>query len=101
MTAVLPALYLLAMGQGLFLAFALLSSRQPGTRTAHRLMAALLGVAVLVIGHAWLGENGMYRSYPHSIGAIWTLGLLVGPLLYLYLGSLLFGRAVAGRAWLH
>lgn len=101
MNSLLSLLYLLAIGQGLFLAAALVLGRQPALRTANRLLAALLLICVAVIGHAWLGLHGLYRQYPHSAGAIWTLGLAVGPLLYLYLGSLLFDRAVKGRALLH
>jgi AraC-like DNA-binding protein len=98
---ILSALYLLAIGQGLFLAIALLAASEKAPRTANRLLAALLAISSAIILHAWLGVQGLYASYPHSIGAIWTLGLLVGPLLYLYFGSLLFDRPLGRRAWLH
>jgi AraC-like DNA-binding protein len=100
-TTILSFLFLLAIGQGLFLATALLSERQPELRIANRLLSALLVVCVVIIGHTWLGIHQLYRAYPHSALAIATLGLLVGPLLYLYLGSMLFDRPLGPRAWLH
>lgn len=100
-TTILSVLFVLAIGQGLFLALALLTAREPAVRNANRLLAALLLVSVLVILHAWLGLYDLYGQYPHSIGALWTLGLLVGPLLYLYFGSLLFVRKLERRALLH
>ena len=91
----------MAIGQGLFLAIALLASRETALRQANRLLAALLLVSSLIIAHAGLALHQLVARYPHSIGAIWTLGLLVGPLLYLYIGSLLFDRALTRRALLH
>ena len=100
-TSTLSLLLLMAIGQGLFLAAALLLSRQPAVRGANRLLSALLLVCVAIIGHAWLGINGLYQTYPHSALAVATLGLLAGPLLYLYLGSMLFDRALGWRQFLH
>lgn len=100
-TTILSCLFLLAIGQGLFLAAALLSARQRQLRSANRLLSALLLACVAIIGHAWLGIHHLYRDYPHSALAIVTLGLLVGPLLYLYLGCMLFDRPLGVRAGLH
>ena len=100
-TTVLSFLFLLAIGQGLFLAAALLSARQRQMRTANRLLSALLLACAAIIGHAWLGIHGLYTAHPHSALAIATLGLLAGPLLYLYLGRMLFDRPLDRRAWLH
>lgn len=100
-TTVLSLLFLLAIGQAGFLMFALLASRQREVRTANRLMAALLLGCIAVIGHAWLGIQGLYSTYPHSANAIATLGLLPGPLLYLYLRTMLFDRPLARRELLH
>lgn len=97
----LSLILLLAMGQGVFLAIALLAARQAGLRGANRLLAGLLLGSVAVIGHAWLGINRLYTSYPHSALAIATIGLLSGPLLYLYLRSALTERRLAARDWLH
>lgn len=101
MHAALSLLLLLAMGQGVFLALALLAARQAELRGANRLLAALLLGSVAVIGHAWLGINHLYTRYPHSALAIATIGLLSGPLLYLYLRSALTERRLAVRDWLH
>jgi AraC-like DNA-binding protein len=101
LTTILSGLYLLAIGQGLFLAMALLATREPAIRTANRLLAVLLVLSSAVIFHTWLELQNLSGSYPHSIGAIWTLGLLVGPLLYLYFGRLLFDRPLDRRALLH
>lgn len=99
--SVLSWLFLLAIGQAAFLVLALLSSRQAEVRSANRLLSALLLACVAVIFHAWLGIKGLYAAYPHSANAIMTVGLLAGPLLYLYLRSMLFERPLAPRALLH
>lgn len=101
MQTALSLILLLAMGQGVFLAIALLAARQTGMRGANRLLAGLLLGSVAVIGHAWLGINRLYTSYPHSALAIATIGLLSGPLLYLYLRTALTERRLAARDWLH
>lgn len=98
---ILSFLFVFAIGQGLFLSAALLSARQPELRTANRLLSALLLACVAIIGHAWLGIHGLYHAYPHSALAIATLGLLVGPLLYLYLRSMLYDRPLRRRDLLH
>lgn len=105
MTAIVDKLldwvFLLAIGQALFLIGALLSSRQREVRSANRLLASLLLVCCAVIFHAWLGLNGLYSLYPHSALAIAPLGLLVGPLLYLYLRAMLFDTPLGRRSLLH
>jgi AraC-like DNA-binding protein len=98
---ILSFLFLFAIGQGLFLSAALLSARQAELRSANRLLSALLLACVAIIGHAWLGIHALYTAYPHSALAIATLGLLAGPLLYLYLRSMLFNRPLGRRALLH
>ena len=70
-------------------------------RSANLLLSCLLLVCCVVIFHAWLGLNGLYADYPHSALAIVTLGLLAGPLLYLYLRSILFDRPLGWRALGH
>lgn len=91
LSTILAGLFLLAIGQGLFLGAALMGAR-PELRSANRLLSALLLICVAVIGHAWLGINRLYHEYPHSALAVMPLGLAVGPLLYLYLGKMLFDR---------
>lgn len=98
---VLSWLFLFAIGQGLFLSVALVSIRRSEIRTANYLLSALLLVFAIIIGHAWLGLHHLYHQYPHSIQSISTLGLAVGPLLYLYLRAMLFDRPLGRRASLH
>lgn len=94
-------LFLLAMCQAAWLAMALLAMPQPEMRSANRLLSTLLLVCAIIIGHAWLGSKGLYAAYPHSAMAITTLGLAVGPLLYLYLDAALCGRRLDRRALRH
>ena len=94
-------LFLLAIGQALLLIGGLLSSRQREVRVANYLLSGLLLVCCAVIFHAWLGLNRLYADYPHSALSIATLGLLTGPLLYLYLRSILFDTPFGWRALLH
>jgi AraC-like DNA-binding protein len=101
LTPLLAWLFVLAMGQTVFLSVSLLSARQPEMRTANRLLSALLLTFAAILGHAWLGLNHLYRQYPHSAMAIVTLGLAVGPLLYLYLHAMLSDRPLGRRALLH
>lgn len=99
--AMLSWLFLLAIGQAFLMAATLLSVRQPEMRTANRLLSALLLVFAAIIGHNWLGLNHLYRQYPHSALAIVTLGLVVGPLQYLYLHAMLSDQKLGRRALLH
>jgi len=113
MTTILSGLFLLAIGQGLFLAVALLSLavRRPAVatpnvraadvRASNVLLALLLLLCTVVVGHAWLGIQGLYRVYPHSALAVLPLGLATGPLLYLYLRSALSGRPFTRRQLPH
>lgn len=94
-------LFLAAIAQAVFLSIALLNPRQPEMRTANRLLSALLLLFSAIIGHAWLGLNHLYQAYPHSALAIVTLGLAVGPLLYLYLHAMLSDQPLGRRALLH
>jgi AraC-like DNA-binding protein/succinate dehydrogenase hydrophobic anchor subunit len=98
---ILSWLFLLAIGQAAFLIFALLSAPQRELRSANRLLSALLLVCASVILHAWLGMQQLYAVYPHSANAIATVGLLAGPLLYLYMRSMLFDAPLGKRASLH
>lgn len=93
--------FLLAIGQAGFLVMALPGARQPELRTANRLLSALLVACAVVIFHAWLGIKGLNATWPHSANAVATLGLLFGPLLYLYLRALLFDQPLGRRALIH
>ncbi|MYM80457.1 helix-turn-helix domain-containing protein [Duganella sp. FT50W] len=94
-------LFLAAIAQAVFLSISLIHPRQPEMRTANRLLSALLLIFSAIIGHAWLGLNHLYQAYPHSALAIVTLGLAVGPLLYLYLHAILSDAPLGRRALLH
>jgi AraC-like DNA-binding protein len=99
--AILSGLFLLAIGQALILAAALLSARQPAMRTANRLLSALLLIFSAILGHTWMGLQHLYQQYPHSALSIATLGFAVGPLLYLYLRAMLSDQPLGRRALLH
>lgn len=89
------------MGQGLFLAVALLLARQPDLRQPNRLLAALLLLFVLVQGHAWLGLNGWFERLPALASAIAPLPLLIGPLLWLALRGLVQGLPLSRSSLIH
>lgn len=93
--------FALAAGQAVFVAVSLLVTTQQETRLANRLLASLLLIFGAIIAHAWLGLRDLYPLFPHSALAIVTLGLLTGPLLYLYLRVSLSGAALAPRELLH
>ena len=82
-------LFIVAAGQGLFLSLFLVTARQAEVRQANRLLAALVLVFVLIIAHALMGMHGMFAAYPQAARAVATLPLLIGPLLLLYLLSLI------------
>lgn len=101
LTTILSGLFLLAIGQGLFLAVVLLlGARRPELRAANRLLAALMLLCVAVVGHAWLGVAGLYPQWPHSALAVLPLGFATGPLLYLYLSRILRERLPGRRRFL-
>jgi AraC-like DNA-binding protein len=101
LNSLLSWLLALAAAQAVFVTASLLARPQPELRVANRLLAALLLTFGAIIGHAWLGLNGLYPRYPHSALAIMTLGLLTGPLLYLYLKVSLSGDPLGPRELLH
>ncbi|OYU76641.1 MAG: AraC family transcriptional regulator, partial [Burkholderiales bacterium PBB5] len=88
-------------GQGLFLGGALLVKPHSSLALANRLLAGLVLVLVLIIGHAWLGLDGGYGRFPRLAGAIAPLPLLIGPLLWLYLRALLHPAGLPRLAWAH
>ena len=100
LSSVLPWLFVFAIGQGLFLCVALLSLRQTPAALANRILAGLVLLMVLVIAHAWLSVQQLFGRYPQAASAIATLPLLLGPLLWLYLRSLLLQNRMARQdAW--
>ena len=97
----LPFLFLLAMGQGLFLIVTLLAKPQPAMRCANAFLASLVGVVVVVIGHAWLGLDDGFSRFPWLARSVAPLPLLVGPLLWLYLRAVLQPDGGPAKPWLH
>jgi AraC-like DNA-binding protein len=75
----------LGMAAGFGTLVALLLLRAPGNRSAQRLLAALLVVAVLRLMPYVLGFAGAYDAWPWLSFAPFDLPLALGPLLYLYL----------------
>ena len=100
-STLLTLLLLLAIGQGLFLGGALLVRPHSSLRLANRLLAGLVLVLVLIIGHAWLGLDGGFGRFPKLAGAIAPLPLLIGPLLWLYLRAVLHPQGLPRWAWAH
>lgn len=76
---------ILGMAAGFGTLVALLLLRAPGNRSAQRLLAALLLVAVLRLMPYVLGFAGAYDAWPWLSFAPFDLPLALGPLLYLYL----------------
>lgn len=93
--SLISLLFLFAIGQGILLC--IIALRQTKMRQANRLLSASLLLFVLMISHSWLGIQDLYRVYPHTEAAIATLALLVGPLLLLYLRSVLLGVTLSVR----
>jgi len=94
-------LCLLGAAQGFLLALALVRVKR-GQADANRLLAALTAaVSVFVVG-AVLRTTGHVFVYPHLSRIHDPFPFLAGPLLYLYLRTLLGGRPARGRRdWLH
>ncbi|MBB6249667.1 helix-turn-helix domain-containing protein [Nitrospirillum iridis] len=90
---------MLGMAAGFGALVALLLLAAPGNRVANRLLAALLGVAVLRLMPYVLGFAGFYDAYPWLSFAPFDLGLATGPLLYLYIRRLATPRLPPGWAW--
>jgi AraC-like DNA-binding protein len=78
----------LGMAAGFGTLVALLLLHAGGNRPANRLLAALLGVAVLRLMPYVIGFAGFYDAYPWLSFAPFDLALAIGPLLYLYIRRL-------------
>lgn len=85
------ALWLMAAGQGLFLAVAIATGKT-GSRPARMLMAGLMFTFALTL-FDYLGYWMRWHfHFPHFAGIYLWLALLAGPLFYLYLRTLAAGR---------
>jgi AraC-like DNA-binding protein len=99
--SVLSLLFVVAIGQGVFVCVYLLSARQREMWLANGLLAALIAVFVVMITHAIFSVQHLFGAYSHVARAIAILPLLVGPLLLQYLRSMLHGASLSRRSVLH
>ncbi|MCR9185414.1 MAG: helix-turn-helix domain-containing protein [Halieaceae bacterium] len=79
----LPILYVLAAGQGIFLAFTLITTRNGNTR-ANRYLAAYMLVFVCALVDYALDTAGLTRDYIWLRTLLWPKEFLYGVLIYLY-----------------
>ena len=80
---IIDVLYALGIIQGITLLLVLLSIK--GSRQqANRIMAVMVAVLVLQLGHHLLLRHGFFLDHPDAALARVPLDYLVGPLLYLY-----------------
>ncbi len=94
------ALWLIAAGQGLFLA-SVIATGKTGNRTARMLIAGLIFTFALTL-FDYLGYWMRWHfHFPHFAGIYLWLALLAGPLFYLYLRTLATGRGLRSRDWGH
>ena len=93
---VLFALSLLGVAQALLLAAALLSAKR-GNRTANRLLAAFVTVIAIGVGGATMATDRFIPQYPHFLKLQDPFIFLAAPLLYLYIRTLIKGRATLGK----
>ena len=89
----------LALGMGFGTLVALLLTGTHDNRAANRYLAALLMVLVLKLAPYALGFAGFYDAYPWLSFAPFSLGLALGPLLYLHVLRLTSSRLAPGWGW--
>lgn len=89
----------LAFGMGFGLAVALLLLATRRNRAANVLLAGVLVVVSLKLAPYMLGFAGYYDAYPWLSFAPTSLGLALGPLLWLHVQRLTTGRLPASAGW--
>lgn len=92
----LVALNLLGVAQALLLAAALLSVKR-GNRIANRFLAAFVIVIAIGVGGATMAQDRFIILYPHLLKIQDPFFILGAPLLYLYVRTLIKGRAGSGK----
>ncbi len=92
----LVALNLLGVAQALLLAAALLTVKR-GNRIANRFLAAFVIVIAIGVGGATMASDRFIVQYPHFLKIQDPFYLLGAPLLFLYLRTLIKGRAGSGK----
>jgi AraC-like DNA-binding protein len=81
--SLLSTLTLLGAVQGVFLALALLSTKNGNIR-AHRILALLTFLFSMDLGEEYLYQIGFFESVPNLLHVLAPIDLLYGPLIYLY-----------------
>jgi len=92
----LVALNLLGVAQALLLAAALLTVKR-GNIIANRFLAALVIVIAICVGGATMATDRFIPQYPHLLKIQDPFMLLGAPLLFLYVRTLIKGRAGSGK----
>jgi AraC-like DNA-binding protein len=95
-TKLLVALNLLGVTQALLLGAALLSVKR-GNRIANRLLAAFVIVIAIGVAGATMAQDRFIILYPHLLKIQDPFFILGPPLLYLYVRTLIKGRAGLGK----
>jgi len=92
----LVALNLLGVAQALLLGAALLSVKR-GNRIANPFLAAFVFVIAIGVGGATMAQDRFIILYPHLLKIQDPFFILGAPLLYLYVRTLIKGRAGSGK----
>src|SRR4030095_4539331 len=92
----LVALNLLGVAQALLLGAALLTVKR-GNRIANRFLAAFVIVIAICVGGATMATDRFIPQYPHLLKIQDPFTLLGAPLLFLYVRTLIKGRAGSGK----
>jgi AraC-like DNA-binding protein len=97
----LPAIFsLLGVAQALLLAFVLLTNKR-GNRTANRFLAGIAVVLSITVGATILSYAHYFQVYPHLSRISHPFDFLSGPLLYLYIRSLISREPLRKKDLLH
>ena len=92
----LVALNLLGVTQALLLAAALLGMKR-GNRLANKFLAGFVVVIAIGVGGATMASDQFIVQFPHFLKIQDPFYLLGSPLLYLYVRTLIKGRAASGK----
>ena len=92
----LVALNLVGVTQALLLAAALLTVKR-GNRIANRFLAAFVTVIAISVGGATMASEPLILLYPHLLKIQDPFLFLAAPLLFLFMRTLITGRAGSGK----
>src|SRR5882672_6050346 len=96
----LGILNLVGATQGLLLALALMSSKG-GNKSANRVLAALTFTSSIIVSGAVLLTSNYVFAYPHLSRIHHPFVFLAGPLLFLYIRELTYGKRFDRKDLLH